>query len=650
MLGKNLITAAAGNAGGDVLGVEDVFSTWLYTGNGSTQTITNGIDLAGEGGMVWIKNRGTIDNHNVYDTERGGINSLRTNLNVNESQHSNIVLTYGSDNFGISGTGAGVNANTNNYASWTFRKAKKFFDVVTYTGDGTASRSITHNLGSIPGCVIVKATSASGDWAVWHRNNGSSAATYFNLNGTGAASISASWNSFVTSTAIKIGSSEIAPSTGSVNANGVVYVAYVFAHDAGGFGDDETESVIKCGSYTGNGSTAGPTIDIEWEPQWLLVKNANRASNWYVFDTMRGWTADAVNKALVPNASGDESAYFVNNTYKLESTGFTLGNTIVDFDAVGETFIYIAIRRGPTKTPEDATTVFNVTTTTTSRVTNAIFDTNLNPCDMYWYKNLDSFLGNQAAARLTDFKHLDTSSAGTEAGPYLKQSGKQDEFIYTSAFDSSTEEYANYYFRRAPGFFDVVAYTGNSVDFTQINHNLAVAPELLIIKPRNGAFGWFVYISQSDSWVFLHTNAAQQTSNVIDAVSSTNFTIGNVNTVYVNSSSYNYIAYLFATLPGISKVGSYTGTGTTLNVDCGFASGARFVLIKRTDSTGDWYVWDTARGIVSGNDPYFLINSTATEVTSTDYIDPLSSGFQISSSAPAAINASGGSYIFLAIA
>jgi len=76
----------------------------------------------------------------------------------------------------------------------------------------------------------------------------------------------------------------------------------------------------------------------------------------------------------------------------------------------------------------------------------------------------------------------------------------------------------------------------------------------------------------------------------------------------------------------------------------------RFVLIKRTDSTGDWYVWDSARGIVAGNDPYLLLNSTAAEVTSTDYIDTASTGFEISSTAPAAINANGGSFIFLAIA
>ena len=121
-------------------------------------------------------------------------------------------------------------------------------------------------------------------------------------------------------------------------------------------------------------------------------------------------------------------------------------------------------------------------------------------------------------------------------------------------------------------------------------------------------------------------------------------------TALLSPSSKTMVAYLFATCAGVSKVGSYTGTATTKQVDCGFTAGARFVLIKRTDTTGDWYVWDSARGIVAGNDPYLLLNSTAAEVTSTDYVDTYSAGFEISSTAPAAINASGGSFVFLAIA
>jgi hypothetical protein len=100
----------------------------------------------------------------------------------------------------------------------------------------------------------------------------------------------------------------------------------------------------------------------------------------------------------------------------------------------------------------------------------------------------------------------------------------------------------------------------------------------------------------------------------------------------------------------VSKVGSYTGTAATLNVDCGFSAGARFILIKRTDSTGDWYVWDSVRGIVAGNDPYLLLNSSAAQVTNTDYIDPLNAGFTVTSNASSTVNVNGGTYIFLAIA
>jgi hypothetical protein len=127
----------------------------------------------------------------------------------------------------------------------------------------------------------------------------------------------------------------------------------------------------------------------------------------------------------------------------------------------------------------------------------------------------------------------------------------------------------------------------------------------------------------------------------------TQFTVGNDSSV--NASGQTYVNYLFASCPGVSRVGSYTGTGTTQVINCGFTAGSRFVMIKRTDSTGDWYVWDSARGIVAGNDPYLLLNSTAAEVTNTDFVDTAATGFEISSTAPAAINASGGSFIFLAI-
>jgi hypothetical protein len=118
----------------------------------------------------------------------------------------------------------------------------------------------------------------------------------------------------------------------------------------------------------------------------------------------------------------------------------------------------------------------------------------------------------------------------------------------------------------------------------------------------------------------------------------------------VNYTGSTYVAYLFASLDGVSKVGSYTGNGSSQTIDCGFSGGARFVLIKRTDSSGDWYIWDTERGIVAGNDPHLSLNSTAAEVTTDDSIDPYSTGFTVNQVAATNINVTNGTYIFLAIA
>ena len=210
--------------------------------------------------------------------------------------------------------------------------------------------------------------------------------------------------------------------------------------------------------------------------------------------------------------------------------------------------------------------------------------------------------------------------------------------------------YIQWLFKRATGFMDVVAYTGTGSTHTEA-HNLGVAPELIIIKKRDTTRSWIIYSKSIPINQFLTmpspTAAATFSMWNDTAPTSSVFSIGTDGSV--NASAGTYISYLFATVAGVSKVGSYTGTGSDLNVDCGFTAGARFVLIKRTDSTGDWYTYDSERGIVAGNDPYLLLNSSDAQVTNTDYIDPLASGFTVTSSAPAALNASSGTYIFLAI-
>ena len=152
--------------------IEDVFSTYLYTGTGANLTITNNIDLSTKGGLTWIKGRSGATGHRLTDTARGVTKSLESNSTAAEVTESTGLTAFGTTGFTI-GADADYNTSAATYASWTFREQAKFFDVVTYTGNGTAGRTVAHNLGSVPGCIIVKCTSLGGDnWSVYHRSLG----------------------------------------------------------------------------------------------------------------------------------------------------------------------------------------------------------------------------------------------------------------------------------------------------------------------------------------------------------------------------------------------------------------------------------------------------------------------------------------------
>ena len=640
--------------------VEDVFSTFLYTGNGSTQTITNGIDLAGEGGLVWLKDRSNVADPFLFDTARGAGNHINSN-NTGAQEAALIVNTdlyqYNSDGFTLGANyWGGVNTPNHTFASWTFRKAAKFFDVVTYTGTG-ANRTIAHNLGAVPGSIIVKRTDTTAAWAVYHRSLANT--QYLVLNTTATAATGATWwnSTTPTSSVFSVGTNA------SVNASGGTYVAYVFAHDAGGFGTAGTDNVVSCGSFT---ATSAGSVNLGWEPQWFLVKSTTYASSWYIVDNMRGFPAgpSSVDKAFV--LADSSNAENLTSGFAPTATGF-------NYSALGDTWIYIAIRRGPMKTPTVGTEVFSAVTYTGTGTNSRVYTGAGFPTDAIIINDrlrtsgysvfVDRIRGGGA--------NLVTLSAAAEATGGTYYSSRLDSMDgYTGGTSDNNQlnltslTLVDYYFRRAPGFFDVVAYTGDSATGRSITHNLTVAPKIIIVKMRTGGTSqWVVYHAEANggtgpSSLYLDaTNAANAgdlpyfwgTSTIAIAPTSSVFTV-NAFGGYTNGSGFTYIAYLFATAPGVSKVFNFTGTGTTLQIDCGFTSGARLVLIKRTDSTGDWYIWDSARGIISGNDPYLLLNSTAAEVTNTDYIDPYSAGFEISSTAPAAINANGGSYIGLAIA
>ena len=637
-------------ASGTTTYVDDVFSTFLYDGTGSALTITNDIDLDGEGGMVWVKCRNSSSfNHQIGDTERGVNNNLSSDTSNANYTHSGKFTAFNSDGFTLGNNGAVNNSSSQEYCSWTFRKCPGFFDIVTYTGNGVAGRTVSHNLGSVPGCIMIKCTDVGRDWIVYHRGLDSSSPEdyYIVLNDTSSrVDNSIAFNDTApTDTEFTLGTYS------AVNSNGSSYIAYIFAHNDGSFGESSDEAVIKCGSYTGN-ITSGPTVDLGFEPQWILTRSASTSGpNWYIFDNIREWTAEGDMAYLRPdNTDAESSLGGSSKVFNLNSQGFKVTSESTEFNKTNDNFIYIAIRR-PHKPPESGTDVFNPST----QVGTVPNFSSTFPVD--FAIKLFTAGGNTTYAqlfvtRLLGERYLATSQTNAEATP----SGFSIDWDHMDGWGDKGGTGTGLSFKRAPGFMDVVAYAGNDVSGTQITHNLKAIPEMFIVKNRTNEWGWNVYhqgvASDAETdYLQLNTSAAASDDDgrwADTAPTASVFTVGAGQNV--NASGSNYIALLFASLDGISKVGSYTGTGSDgNNIDCGFTNGARFVMVKRTDSSGDWFVADTSRGINAGSDPFMKLNTTDAENNTVDWIDTYSAGFTINGTG-GDFNASGGTYVFLAVA
>ena len=265
--------------------VDDVFSTYIYEGTQTEKTITNGIDLAGEGGMVWIKNRVGSWGNNIFDTERGTGKLIRANTNSAYSQASFTLNAFNSDGFGL-GNDSMTNANGGTTVSYSFRKTSGFFDVVTYTGNGVDGRSISHSLGCIPGMWMVKRTDGTGSWVVGHSRilggTGDDYKWHVLLNSDAAKDVNGefTYSSPPTATTLSLGSSS------AVNGDGNTYVAYLFA---GGESTAATARSVEFDStfpgedlsIASSGDFEYGTGDFTWE---AYFKATDISSNKYILN------------------------------------------------------------------------------------------------------------------------------------------------------------------------------------------------------------------------------------------------------------------------------------------------------------------------------------------------------------------------------
>jgi len=290
--------------------------------------------------------------------------------------------------------------------------------------------------------------------------------------------------------------------------------------------------------------------------------------------------------------------------------------------------------------------------------------------DLYWYKTRSSsnyhYLADSSRGTTKYIYPNDSLAEGTVASAYVQSFdtngvtlGGGDSGTNTNGTtfanwvwkaNGGTNQGSNYQVNTTSGF-SIGTYTGNRASVVTANHGLGAKLDFLLIKPTSAVGPWVAWHKSDPTKVmFLDTtDAAFGYGAYFDAAPNTNtssFSVGDAGAT--NAAGVTYLFYGFAEKQGYSKFGKYVGNGNANGsfVYTGFKP--EFVIVKRSDSANNWIITDNARGI-NGANPRLYADLTAAEGSAADYIDHLSNGFKIRTSA-GSMNTSGGTYIYMAFA
>jgi len=323
------------------------FNTKLYTGTGSTQSIT-GLDFQPD--FTWIKSRSDGLSHALFDSIRGVTKVLNSNATTAEYTNTDTLTAFESDGFSV-GSNTGVNANGETRASWNWKAGTSFtndasatgigtidstgsintdagFSIISYSGNSTSGATVGHGLGVTPSMIIVKRRTAGEQWEVYHKTLG--ATKRMALDTTEASSASSSrWNNTEPTTSVfSLGNS------GATNTSGSTYIAYCFA---------DVQGYSKFGSYTGNGNADGTFVYTGFSPAFVIFKRSSGTGNWQLLDNKRlGYNVE--NRTIYPNSTLAEQD---ENDADLLSNGFKLRGSGTDGNGSGSTYIYMAFASEP---------------------------------------------------------------------------------------------------------------------------------------------------------------------------------------------------------------------------------------------------------------------------------------------------------------
>ena len=660
---KRLIGAGATGSAAPFAGQN--FKHITYTGDDSTGKAITGVGFKPD--LIFIKPRNQTENWNAYDTTRGATKQLVPNSQAASTTQGNTVQSFDADGFTLNGDN-NVNKSGINYSAWCWKanggttssnsngsitstvqaNTAAGFSIVQWTGTGS-NATIGHGLSSAPEWLVVKKTNASGtDW-VWKNDVQLGAARGLYLNeDVGEQTDTTFWQSASpTSTVFSVGTSD------KTNGSGNTYIAYCW-HNVAGFSNSTTGS-----QYTGTGDSNGPTVNLGFEPSIIIIKSKDGSptTNWKIY------TKDT-NEHLSINTTGQAGTNSGNNKIDFLSNGFKISGNDADINASGQSYNYYAYAADPDTEAPTLASSFNVETYIGTGASRSITGLGFGP-GLVWIKHRDGtgshsltdvvrgddlvLQSNETSTEASGQINLDSDGftirndnalRNANGSSYVAWNWKADDNEPTINENGSITSITSV---NANAGFSIVKYHGNSGSSGTIGHGLSAAPELIITKARNFGAGW---PTQSGGFfgIRLNESGANQSGNGLGFYNNTSptSTVYSVGGSDETNDDYDYIAYCFHSVTGYSKVGTYTGTGSSNSITTGFKTD--FLIVKEADGTDSWEMYDSLRG----SNKVVYPNGNNAEVTGSTLTSFDSNGFTVSSAT--SINESGKTYIYWAVA
>ena len=654
--------------------LEDVFRSDYYTGNTAVSS-GYGPNLLDEGGMTWTKCTSATQYWSLRDTVRGA--------NLWMASSSSMANQTGNGSYAFLTTGQtsgtdGVNGDSNQqFTSCSFRKAKGFFDVVSYTGNST-NRTIAHNLGCVPGAIVVKKTNGVGNWIFGHKDvNGGSNPWNYNMrfNATDAQSANNTmWNDTApTASSFSVGTSA------DVNETGGEYIAYLWASgdaDSQVFGrEGEEQHIIKCGTYTGN--SGSQSINVGFRPDWWIIKSIDSGGT---TDWM--WQDKFITGNVTKSGYGDNDRLYLstnagktglmrmapmsgglNNNVK----GFNIESEGTNYNTNGNRYIYIAVRSPDKWVCRDGSTgvdgengvasqYFTMSQGNSSSYSPpGCFPANFAPDVMYFREYVSS-----------DNTYMATRDMKTQSDGYtwpMNTTTSASTGVSSNAWYSSKGMHRNYnsqyqawMWKKGPGM-TYVWYEGTNNNAT-IYHDLGAVPEMMIFKALNRSDEnplWHHGLNNGVNAKYYMVNTTSRNGqvdsrgdwipNTADGLDPTwnSFKVGTGSPVNANSSQN--VVSLYRSVPGMSKVGYYQGNSSGLTITTGFQP--RYMWLKRTNANDSrFYYLDTLRGWGAGDDEWLEFSAQSGQ-QGWNFGAPTSTGFTLTGG-NSHTNATGNNYIYYA--